>query len=156
MMPAAQVILLQAMSQYHEIIDPAAYAFFLPYPEAMRGLQKAEAALEKLIAESPRTIPLALIHVKPMQTCRTAQARVEREFAVLQLLEALRLYAAEHGRLPQQLGDLASCAAPRDPVTGKPFEYRLDQKTARLEGLALPGQQHTPLDYEIVMAPVDK
>jgi hypothetical protein len=68
------------------------------------------------------------------------------------MLEALRIYAAAHeGQLPQSLADLTEVPIPEDPVTCKPFVYRLVDSKAILEGPALP---NAPLHYEITMAPV--
>lgn len=68
---------------------------------------------------------------------------------MLRLLEALRLYAAQHdARLPDRLDDVTEVPIPIDPVTGRPFEYRRDGAKARLQA---PTFRDVPLNYEIVM-----
>jgi len=50
--------------------------------------------------------------------------RLDRHLAVLQCLEAMRLYSASHeGKFPKQLSDITRIAVPNDPATGKPFIY---------------------------------
>jgi len=50
--------------------------------------------------------------------------RLDRHVAVLQCLEAMRLYSAAHkGKFPKQLSDITRVPVPNDPVTGKPFIY---------------------------------
>jgi hypothetical protein len=57
---------------------------------------------------------------------RRAQGRLEQRIALLRHLEALRLYAADHGgKLPDKLADL-SVPLPADPFTGKPFVYKVE------------------------------
>jgi hypothetical protein len=74
---------------------------------------------------------------------RRAQTRLEQRIALLRHVEALRLYAAEHGgQLPQKLADI-SVPLPDDPVTGKPFPYTLEGGTAHVRGTP-PGQEQSP------------
>ena len=82
----------------------------------------------------------------------------EREFAALQILEALRIYAAaHHGRLPERLSDITEVPVPLDPTQGKPFFYHAEGNTATLES---PNPPDSPLErylkYEIQMVPNDK
>jgi hypothetical protein len=82
----------------------------------------------------------------------------EREFAALQTLEALRIYAVAHrGRLPDRLGDITEVPVPLDPTQNKPFFYHAEGNTATLESPNPPG---SPLDrylkYEIRMESNEK
>jgi hypothetical protein len=82
-------------------------------------------------------------------TSRSATARLDRAVAILRVLEALRIYAAGHGdKLPDALANVSDVPVPSDPVTGKPFEYRLDGDKATLTG---PTLREVPLNYEITM-----
>jgi hypothetical protein len=58
------------------------------------------------------------------------------------------------GKLPAHLRDITEVPIPDDPVTGKPFEYRLERDTAYLQSPGLndprPVQQD-PLNFEIKM-----
>jgi hypothetical protein len=68
---------------------------------------------------------------------------------VLRLLEALRIYGANHhGELPHQLADVTEVPVPDDPITGAAFGYRREGEKAFLEG---PMFRDVPLNYEITM-----
>lgn len=63
-----------------------------------------------------------------------AHARLARELAALRTVEAVRLHAAAHaGQPPAELAKIDLVPVPADPVTGKPFGYRIDGKTFVLE-----------------------
>jgi hypothetical protein len=84
---------------------------------------------------------------------RSAQARLDQRIALLRHVEALRLYAAEHGTLPAKLSDI-SVPLPVDPCCGQPFRYELDGTTAHLRGTPLKGEENNPaanLHYEVTL-----
>jgi hypothetical protein len=73
-----------------------------------------------------------------------ARARLEQRVALLRHVEALRLYAAEHGgKLPETLSEVA-VPLPADPFTGKPFIYQGDGATAHLRGSPPRGDEANP------------
>jgi hypothetical protein len=70
---------------------------------------------------------------------RTAVARIEQQLALVQTVEAIRMYGAAHGgKLPATLDDLP-VPAPLEPCTGKPLDYQCHGKYAVLNGHDLPG-----------------
>ena len=76
---------------------------------------------------------MAEVLLPSIQSTRIAQVRLERQVAALRVIEAIRLYAAEHnGELPSSLEKITSVTVPLNPTTDRPFEYRLDGKTAKL------------------------
>jgi hypothetical protein len=152
-MPAEQVVALDLMTHFEAFGQEAGTAFFLPFPEAIRELDVVKGRMEAFRQEAGECAALPLMIVSPLVSCRRAQARVERQFALFQVLEALRMHAAQHGRLPQRLSDL-DVPVPDDPLTTQPFDYALDGETARLRGPALGGAQglnDPPLNYEIAL-----
>jgi tetratricopeptide (TPR) repeat protein len=51
--------------------------------------------------------------------------RLDRHIAVLQCIEAIRLYAGSHnGKFPKKLGDVTNIKIPVNPITQKQFSYR--------------------------------
>ncbi len=81
-----------------------------------------------------RILPIVSLLMPGMQPARGAQVRLERDVAALRVIEALRMYAADHGGgLPKSLDEITAVPVPNNPATGNPFEYRLDGKTAVLE-----------------------
>ena len=87
---------------------------------------------------------------------RMAEVRLDRQFAALQTVEAIRLHAAAHdGALPASLDEMTDAPPPLDPATGKPFSYEVDGETARLTAPLIPGGPDHPayrIDYELRLA----
>lgn len=68
------------------------------------------------------------------KTVHSLMNRLDRHLAVLQCLEAMRLYSASHeGKFPKQLSDITRVPVPNDPVTGRPFIYSRTGAKAVLE-----------------------
>ena len=77
--------------------------------------------------------------------------RTDRRFAALECVEALRLYAAQNGKWPAALADVTDVPVPTDPMTGKPFEYRVQENKAVLT--RTPGKSDGPdaVSYEVFL-----
>ena len=56
--------------------------------------------------------------------------RTDRRIAALECVEALRMYAAANGKWPDKVDDVTDVPLPDDPVTGKAFEYRVQDTKA--------------------------
>jgi hypothetical protein len=80
------------------------------------------------------------------------RTRLDQRIALLRHVEALRLYAAEHGgSLPVQISDV-TVPLPDDPFTGKPFLYEVNGNTAHLRGTAPSAEEKNPsynVHYEV-------
>jgi hypothetical protein len=132
-MPHVQVALLHALLQYDKHFDALARWDNVPYWEARPHLAAARKAQQEDLA-NPLTgpaIPLARYLLPALGNIRLANLRVERRLSGMRCVEALRLYAAEHGRFPPSLSAV-SVPLPVDPVTGKPFPYSVDGDRATL------------------------
>ena len=103
----------------------------LPAHQAMPAMRAAKKALPDPAADGVLVMysPLSLIKVK------SAQARLDQRLAYLQVVEALRLDAAEGTGVtpPESLAEL-KLPVPLDPVTGKPFVYSVTDRVATLTG----------------------
>ncbi|MGA2796342.1 MAG: hypothetical protein ABSE63_02060, partial [Thermoguttaceae bacterium] len=78
------------------------------------------------------------------------QALTERQFDSLRTIEAIRLYAYSHGgKLPGSLDDVKEVPIPPNPMTGKPFSYRLEGDTAVM---LADGDTQTNYEYRIKIA----
>src|SRR5262249_12975418 len=76
-------------------------------------------------------LPRDLIPALPKVAMATN--RLDRRFAALRVIEALRLYAFAHdGQLPEQLSQITAVPVPNDPGTDKPFDYKRDGPNAVL------------------------
>ena len=115
--------------RYREIRDSILKLAYLPYAEGIPYYEEASKAAK--VAESGPLRPLALL-LPGVQACLLAEARIDQRVAALRVIEALRLHAAKSGKLPRTLGEVTDVPIPPDPITGKPFEYRLDGDAAVL------------------------
>jgi hypothetical protein len=147
-MPAAQAVLIDWSTQYQEILDEQVRASYLPYWQArprMIAIEKEKRGSE---------IPLFGQLVPAISRAGLAGARVDRHVAALRTVEALRLYAAQHGKFPAKLADMTETPIPLDPVTGESFEYKLDGEKAILRAPAPTGEEpmtSNSLGYVIVL-----
>jgi hypothetical protein len=90
-----------------------------------------------------------------VSAAKAAEARIERDIAILRVFEAIRLYGAAHGgKLPDKLSDIAEVPIPNDPMNGTAFIYHRIHDTAILESPAPPGTNLESywLRYEIHFA----
>ncbi|NQT38643.1 MAG: hypothetical protein HQ581_14195 [Planctomycetes bacterium] len=152
-MPVPRLVALHTMRTYEELRDGTYKWFHVPYADAREGMQRAEDNLRR--SRRREVFPLASMMLPAVSACRTAEARTARTIALLRVLEALRMHAAENeGQLPENLGDVTVVPVPDDPMTGQPFYYRLQGDTARLEAVAPEGldAERYHLRYEIRLA----
>jgi hypothetical protein len=147
-MPVEHVIVWYTMRTYNTLRDDVVKWTGMPY---YQGQQECQQAYQRIVQgdATEEILPAARILLTPIANLRAAFARVERRVALLRTIEALRLHAAANdGKLPAALDEIALVPLPDDPVTGRPFLYKLDEGVARLQGPSLPGQ---PLSYELQM-----
>jgi hypothetical protein len=136
-MPHVQAAVLRAFIEYERATDELKKWQSFPYPEALSHLREVaarrKADLKK--TDAPLASELANLLVPAIDKVVLARARIDRRFAALRCVEAVRLYAAAHGgRLPPALADVKEVPVPDDPVTGKPFEYKVTDDRATLFG----------------------
>ena len=132
--------------QYEAAADDRFKVRGLPYPVQLSMSRSYSDRLEQLIDEQPANPFLKTLPA--LQKCVLPFARADRELAALTAVEALRSYAAANGgRLPAQLEDVKDTPVPANPITGKPFEYRVDGETATLAD----STSEAPLTYTIRM-----
>lgn len=156
-MPVVQVVMLYSINEFRRCQDEIYKWANVPYWRALEGLRNADQEIkrsrEQLIA-----VPLLLL-LPAIEKVLFATVRTDRRVCALRCLEAVRDYAAQHGKLPEKLEDITEVPIPNDPATGKPFEYSLKGDTARL--VARPPGKEEPhrcnsLFYELTLAPPAK
>jgi hypothetical protein len=102
----------------------------LPYPLLLVKSGEMNDRMAKLKGEQPGN---PFIPVLNLQTAARRFAELDRQLAALTTVEALRSYAAVHGRkLPARLEDIEETPAPQNPMTGKAFEYRIENDAATI------------------------
>ncbi len=129
MLPQIQVSIMAAFHRYEQAMDDQIKWLNEPLDQSAEPLEQ----LANYIETRSRTKYLFPIAPRSIFRLVRTRVRVERKIKALQIIEAMRDYAAEHGTLPASLEAIKAVPLPRDPVTGKPFEYKLEGFRARLD-----------------------
>jgi len=142
-LPTAQVVLLACVRFYDQWRDELLKWTYLPlarcrsnsnYRDMETRYKKATARFGKCTAPTEAFLPV-IRHVA------VSAARMDHDLAMLQTVEAIRMYAAAHNNtLPRSLDDLP-VPAPITEYTGKPIAYELQGDHATLIGSSFPGIQ---------------
>ncbi len=154
-MSAAKILATFIGESYAVQRDDLFKWFALPYYEARLGLTRAEASLQEARRKDPIGSILPSMLLPALTRAASRFAATERRAALIRCVEAVRLYAASHDRrLPGSLADIKDVPIPRDPMTGGAFLYRLEGKTATLEGPPLsPQEARLSKIYELTIRP---
>lgn len=151
--PIAQVVFLAAVRYYDRRRDDSFKWTHLPFwqayaSDARRGADDAMRAASERYGWC--TAPTSVL-LSSFMVSRAAEARCEQTIALIQTVEAIRMYGAAHdGKLPRSLDELP-VPAPVEPFTGKPIDYECFGSRAVLDGHALPG-----LRYRLVLRPAEQ
>jgi hypothetical protein len=125
--PPEQILLLDERREYEVRRDDVMKFMALPF-----WVAEAQEARAAQVKRPPSLFAEAL--TPAMKAVRRAQVRIDQRIALIRIVEALRLHAAEHGgELPASL-DEVSVPMPDDPITGKPFRYERVGTSAHLRG----------------------
>ncbi|MEE8451549.1 MAG: hypothetical protein V3R99_06520 [Thermoguttaceae bacterium] len=137
--PNTQVVLLATIRYHDEERDNHFKWAHLPYWQARSGMRSPD--VEKASRADWCVWPTHEL-LSTAMAARTAVARAQQHLALLQTVEAIRMYGATHqGELPSSLDDLP-VPAPLEPFTGKPLDYQYHGKHAVLTGHKMPGMQY--------------
>lgn len=146
-MPVAQAILSVALDAYQDLLAEGAAWSDEPYYEAAPALDRLAEQIETLSARPEGWIARGILPA--IKAVTLAGHRLQQRIDALRIVEALRLHAATHGgRLPETLANVDVVPLPLDPMSGKPFEYRLEGDKAILIAPAVP----LTYRYEITIA----
>jgi len=122
-MSDAEVTVRYTLLVQQYLFDMSSKYAYLPIASAAESLDADEA--RRQMARELEMIPLCEALTSEVIAVNQIHAFRDRRLALLQTVEALRLYAAEHdGELPERLDQLFP-PAPENPITGEPFEYTL-------------------------------
>jgi hypothetical protein len=133
-MPAVQAVLIDVVETHQQLYQEAMQWMYVPFA-ARAGRTDRDVAnwgegLRFLVSLSP---------FPALEACNATVTNSDRYVAALRCVEALRLYAHGHGgRLPESLDKITEVPIPQNPVTGKPFPYKLEGEVALLD-VAGPG-----------------
>lgn len=138
-MPVGQAIAIHQARTYQYMYQEMMKWSHLPYHVAAPYARKTEARLKREgyfapAGRSRELIPLAGMLLPAVWQAHSASARLDARLSGLQTLEAIRMYAADHGgQMPDTLADIRKVPVPNNPLTGQPFPYHKSADTAVLE-----------------------
>jgi len=140
----AQTFFLAVKRFYEQASDEYAKWRSVPYAQAIASSQYMSIN-KRLASDSQRigwaTVPTEMF-LASFDAIPIAQQRMQQTIALLQTVEAIRMYgASSEGKLPNSLENLP-VPAPVDPLTGKPFQYELNGDKAILTGHRAAGLQY--------------
>ncbi len=144
--PIAQVVFLAMVRFYDAARDDYFKWIKLPYFQSPSHLSRIDDSLRMKVdrigwSAMPTDTLLPAIHMVQL-----AVARSQQKIALVQTVEAIRMYGADHdGKFPPTLEDLP-VPAPLEPFTGKPLDYEYHDDYAILNGHKMPG-----LRYRLVL-----
>ena len=112
---------------------------FVQGPDAP-NLYTALQELPKPLVDLTEQEELQYLEDSARQRVHSIMNRFDRHLAMLQCVEALRLYAGVHdGKFPNKLSEITEVAIANDPVSKKPFIYRRTGSKAVLERPSVKG-----------------
>ncbi len=154
-MPVVQVAALRTLQQYQQIRDDVFKWSSLPYYQAYKGMDEASVGT-RTRAPGNLLLKLFTMLVPSIRNVLLSRTMVERRLDAVQCIEAIRLHVAATGKLPSRLDEISEAPAPTDPVTGQPFEYRVEGDRAFLSSAFPPGGPDVPqymIRYELKLTP---
>jgi hypothetical protein len=131
-MPVGQVLAIDAAREYRRIGDEFEKWWYVPFPNMKKTSNPDDIFKGNKLAGGLGRVMAGLL-MPALQAVRNAHVRLDWQLNALQVVEAIRLHAAETGQLPASLEDITSVHVPLNPATDKPYLYRLDGDTAVLE-----------------------
>jgi hypothetical protein len=132
-MPVTQVVLMHETERLRHWSDETFKWFHLPYWQAEPGIQKTEQAFK--VAAARKESILAKLLLPAISSAIRTQVLLDQRIASLRTVEAIRMHAASNeGNLPDRLSSITLVPVPLDPVSGKSFDYRIEEGIARLTG----------------------
>jgi hypothetical protein len=133
-MPFSQVIILDLQLELQRVLHEYETWAYMPGKSAVADIAIAKAKLADLSdCDDSYGALVGSLHFPLFQAPCLAAMRTVRDFVGLQVIEALRMHAAEAGRFPERLQDVNCVTVPNDPLTGNSFEYRYVEGTAHLD-----------------------
>jgi hypothetical protein len=137
-MAPGQVIAIYAARRNRRAYDENFKWCMLSFAEARKHRALAQpdrvpGDLAPTEVDDTEILPLIAILMPNFELAWNAPMRLERQFAAIRTIEAIRMHAAENnGALPKTLADITVAVVPDDPFLDQPFTYQLEGKTAVL------------------------
>jgi hypothetical protein len=151
-MPVGQVVAIDAAREYRRVGDEFEKQWYLPYLVAKNQTEATEKQFQgnKLPGGFGRV--LAGLLMPAVNSVRDAGMRLDWQLNGIQTVEAIRMHAAETGKLPATLQEITVVPVPLNPLTEKPYAYRLEREQAILELPFSDGIPNAAWRFEITLA----
>jgi hypothetical protein len=146
-MSAEEAAGLYFLQTFEDISDDSYKWSAKPYWQADAGRDRVPVRFTQLKRQQPANPFLDMI--ASTDRAHFTFTRLDRRIALLQIVEGIRAYAAAHGGVPASLEAMVETPAPIDPVTGRAFEYRVEDGVAIIETAALEGVAGAAERYEV-------
>lgn len=131
-MPVGQVLLIDAAREYQKYSSQMEKVLYLPFREARAHGERVEDGLGQERLNNPGQMLAGAMLPATMQVL-AAKFRVQRDIEALKVIEAIRMHAAGTGKLPNSLDAIKVVPVPENPMSGEPFDYRLEGEKGVLE-----------------------
>ncbi|MCH8840132.1 MAG: hypothetical protein IH831_05545, partial [Planctomycetes bacterium] len=132
-MAVGQVMLIDAAREWRRIADAYEKWWYVDFPQAREPMREGDRVFRGGRLEGGFGRMLAKVLLPAIRSARNAEMRTQWQMGALRTVEAIRMHAAEAGSLPRSLDEIKVVPVPLNPVTLKPYQYRLDGQTAVLE-----------------------
>jgi len=146
-LPVLYVVLKHQYHQWQVLHDSIVKWYHVPYWQAQKGLNEAYVHMRETRRRRNSFDVVGKAFQGPfhiVERVHFVNTRLQRKIAILRCIEALRIYAGEHGTLPKSLQDITHVPVPRDPMFGRAFVYERIGEQAIIESPTT----HSPLDDE--------
>jgi len=130
--PTAQVVMLWMWQDYIPIRDEYFKYIFVPYCKGEKYFDNVTKQIDA--KHSSLTDDNIFLDFLPaISKVSLLATRIEVRADALQCVEAIRMYVAEYGKLPEKLADIDFIPLPENELTGEKFRYYLDGDSAVLD-----------------------
>ena len=135
--------------------SPNLHGALVNLPEPLIGVEKAIESERANLKDHNVLVRMQMEKIlKPaLDRVRLNAKRLDNHVNALQVVEAIRHYAATHdGQLPQALSDISDIDVPNDLISGQAFAYRRTASGATLKSAIPEGfKERHAIHYEIVL-----
>ncbi len=134
-MPVGQVVVVDAAREYRRVADEIEKWAYVPYYLARQrdSTELFDAHGATGVATRGYGYVLAALLLPAVEAARAAEARLDWQTRALQIIEAIRMHAAQAGTLPSSLDEIKVVPLPLNPATNQAYQYRLEGATGVLE-----------------------
>lgn len=132
-MPVGRLLLLHTVELRRRQMQEAAKWMYVDGREALTRIKLAAEKATRAFADGEDVFPGLHSGDFPLYAARLAEMRTWRMLSLIQTVEAIRCYAANHqGNLPENLSAIEDVIVPKDPLSGNAFRFSRGAKSVTL------------------------